>query len=232
MEGKGKLTCIIIEDEPIAAEVLADYVHQIPFLKLEGVFSDALFALEFLKTNPIELIFLDLHLPRLKGFDFLSTLKTKPYVIITTAYHEHALRGYEFGVIDYLMKPIEFSRFLQAVNKLPSTDKDVSSPDHYFFNVNKKMVKVYLEDVWYIESLKDYSKIYFNSEFIVTRMQIGMIESIFTAPKFRRIHRSFLIHVPKVKSYSSTEVEINGQLLPIGKTFKNELENWFNLSIN
>src|SRR5215218_8524539 len=113
-----KYNCIIVEDEPIAAEVLEDYVSQVPFLVLKGVCRDALYGIEFLQKEAVDVIFLDIHLPKLKGLDFIKTLKTPPKIIITTAYQEYALQGYELNVIDYLLKPIEFSRFLTAVNKL------------------------------------------------------------------------------------------------------------------
>jgi len=110
--------CIIVEDEPLAAEVLQDYVNQVPFLNMKGICSDAIYAMEMLKKEKIDLIFLDIHLPKLKGLDFIKTLKDPPQIIITSAYHEYALKGYELNVLDYLLKPIEFSRFLTAVNKL------------------------------------------------------------------------------------------------------------------
>ncbi|MEI9810650.1 MAG: response regulator [Bacteroidota bacterium] len=113
--------CIIVEDEPLAAEVLRDYIQQVPFLVLKGVCPDAIYAIELLQKEKIDLIFLDIHLPKLKGLDFIKTVKIPPHIIITSAYHEYALQGYEYNVLDYLLKPVEFSRFLMAVNKLTST---------------------------------------------------------------------------------------------------------------
>src|SRR5688572_9362842 len=151
-----KYKCIIIEDEPIAAEVLEDYIGQVPFLELRTVCRDAIYAMEFLQKEPVEVIFLDIHLPKIKGLDFIKTLKNPPKIIITSAYQEYALQGYELNVVDYLLKPIDFNRFLTAVNKihhhetsaLPSSSA-VSAEDrpHLFFNVSKRQVKVYIDDI-------------------------------------------------------------------------------------
>ena len=139
------IKCIIIEDEPIASDIMQDYIQNIPQLDLVECFSDALFALDFLRNNKVDLIFLDLHLPKLSGFDFLKSLKVPPKIIVTTAYHQHALEGYELNIVDYLLKPIEFSRLIQAVNKL-DVNVDLKKNEHsslskveepfQFFNVN------------------------------------------------------------------------------------------------
>ena len=157
-----KIKCIIVEDEPLAAEVLQDYILQVPFLQLKGICADAIYAMEMLQTEKIDLIFLDIHLPKLKGLDFIKTLKHPPHIIIVSAYHEYALQGYEYNVIDYLLKPVEFSRFLMAVNKLtqPATIEttiqvasQAGERPYIFFNVSKKKVKVFLDEVLYIRIL-------------------------------------------------------------------------------
>jgi response regulator of citrate/malate metabolism len=151
-----RFNCLIVEDEPLAAEVLQDYIKQVPFLSLKGICNDALFALEALQQQKIDLVFLDIHLPKLKGLDFIKTLKNPPRIIITSAYHEYALQGYEYNVVDYLLKPIEFSRFLMAVNKLnqsPVPERHIATflpaPERasLFFNVSKKKVKVFLDEI-------------------------------------------------------------------------------------
>lgn len=229
MTSNKKLTCLIIEDEPIAAEVLEDYIGQVAFLELKGICKDALFALDRLKNEPIDVIFLDIHLPKLKGLDFLKILKDKPQTILTTAYHQYALDAFEEDVVDYLMKPIEFSRFLKAVNKLQpksssrSKEESKASKDDRpfrFFNVNKKMVKVYIDEILYIESLKDYSRIVTENETLVTRGQIGEMEQLFTDFPFMRIHRSYIVSLEKVKAYSATEIEIEVKTFPIGRSYK------------
>lgn len=223
-----KLTCLIIEDEPIAAEVLKDYIQEISFLELKGICKDAIFALEKLNQEAIDVIFLDIHLPKLKGLEFLKTLLNKPQTILTTAYHEYTLQAFEEGVVDYLMKPIEFSRFLKAVNKLkqkesPKTNsilQPTSKRTFRFFNINKKKVKVYYDEVLYIESLKDYSRIFTSTTSLVTRGQIGEMEQLFRDHGFLRIHRSFIVALDKIKAYSATEIEIEGKNLPIGRSYK------------
>ncbi len=228
------LSCLIIEDEPIAADLLADYIQQVSFLELKGVCKDALFALDRLSQEPIDVIFLDIHLPKLKGLEFLEILQDKPQTILTTAYHQYAIDAFEADVVDYLMKPISFSRFLKAVNKLKRPDAFVqfssippeiaSSRPFRFFNVNKKKVKVFDDEVLYIESLKDYARIFTANGAIVTRGQIGEMEGILGKEHFLRIHRSYIVALDKIRAYSATEIEIDGKALPIGRSYKELVE--------
>ena len=225
-----KLNCLIIEDEPIAAEVLKDYIDQIAFLHLKEICTDAILALDFLRRAPIDVLFLDIHLPKLKGLDFLKTLQPKPQTILTTAYHEYALDAFDLGVVDYLMKPIGFPRFLKAINKLDQDQQPIKQimvpkeleakrPFH-FFNVNKKMVKVFIDEILYIESLKDYSRIFTIRGGITTRMQIGEVEILLKAHNFLRIHRSFIVALDQIQAYSATSIEIEQKSLPIGRSYK------------
>src|SRR5688572_15520991 len=161
-----KIKCIIVEDEPLAAKVLSDYVSQVPFLELKGTFKDAILATEHLRENTVDLIFLDIHLPKLKGMAFLKTLTHPPAVIITTAYHQYAVEGFELNVTDYLLKPIEFERFLVAVNRLNSRSNfgkevavEIETKDYLFLNVQKKKVRILFADILYIESQREYVKI-------------------------------------------------------------------------
>jgi DNA-binding LytR/AlgR family response regulator len=225
-----KFSCIIVEDEPLAAEVLLDYIAQIPFLVCKSICSDALQALEYLQKEKIDVIFLDIHLPRLRGLDFVKTLKSPPQIIITSAYREYALDGYELNVVDYLLKPISFNRFLMAVNKLKAqTSSDIlfsnqsaSSPEdsHIFINVNKKRVKIYLDEVLYIESRKEYISIVTKEKTFLTKFQLGEIDSQLDKSNFIRIHRSFIVARKKISAFNSAEVEINGQQIPIGRSYK------------
>lgn len=231
-----KYNCIIVEDEPLAAEVLQDYVKQVPFLDLKDICTDAIFAMEKLQIEKIDLIFLDIHLPKLKGLDFIKTLKNPPQIIVTTAYHEYALQGYEYNIMDYLLKPIEFNRFLMAVNKLKpsfntgevSTTVQVTEErKHLFFSVSKKKVKIYLDEILYIESLKEYIRIVAKSKSIITKFQLGQIEEILTKTNFLRIHRSFIVAKDKIDAYTATDVEINGKQIPIGRGYKDEVDSKF-----
>ena len=235
-----KLSCIIVEDEPLAAEVLVDYIQQIPFLQLVGNFPDALYALEAIKEENVDVIFLDIHLPKLKGLDFIKTLKQVPQIILTTAYHQYAIESYELEVVDYLLKPIDFFRFLKAVNKLEqSAGKQVpqnsalsnpSNKNFLFFQVNKKFVKVFLEDILYVESLKEYVRIHTTTQELVTRYQIGEIEQLLHDLDILRIHRSFLVVKNKIDAFSATTVEVGTIQLPIGRSYKilimKELKGW------
>lgn len=224
-----KYNCIIVEDEPLAAEVIKDYILQIPFLQLKGICTDALYAMEMLQKEKIDLVFLDIHLPKLKGFDFVKALKKPPQIIITSAYQEYALQGYELNVVDYLLKPIEFNRFLMAVNKLkePHT-ADTSAIAHpvaserasLFFNVSRKRVKVYIDEILFIESLKEYIRITTKDKSILTKFQLGQIEEMLAKNGFLRVHRSFLVAKNKIDAFSATDVEINGKQIPIGRSYK------------
>ncbi|HET9430685.1 MAG TPA: response regulator transcription factor [Chitinophagaceae bacterium] len=219
---------LIVEDEPLAAEILKDYIQQVPFLELKKVCGDALFAMEFMQKEKVDLVFLDIHLPKLKGLDFIKSLKTPPAIIITTAYQEYALQGYELNVVDYLLKPIEFSRFLTAVNKLNQGGRELASviqansteKASLFFSVNKKKVRIHLDDILYIESLKEYIRITTREKSIMTKFQLGQIEELLARNNFIRIHRSFLIAKDKIDAYTATEIEINGKQLPIGRSYK------------
>lgn len=224
-----KLSCIIVEDEPLAAEVLEDYIKQVPFLDLVNIYEDALFALEALKKQKVDVIFLDIHLPKLKGLDFIKTLKSPPQIIITSAYREYALDGYELNVTDYLLKPINFNRFLMAVNKLKNQqESEVSSVAvphageriHLLININKKKIKVFYDEILYIESRKEYINIVTEKESYLTKYQLTDIEAELDKASFMRIHRSFIVARNKIKAFNAAEVELGGQVIPIGRSYK------------
>jgi DNA-binding LytR/AlgR family response regulator len=223
--------CIIVEDEPLAAEVLQDYINQVPFLKMAAVCTDAIYAIEILRKEKIDLIFLDIHLPKLKGLDFIKTLKDPPHIIITTAYHEYALKGYEYNVLDYLLKPIEFSRFLMAVNKLKQTQSSETEQQlvkneerkSLFFNVNKKKIKIFLDEILYIESLKEYIRIITFNTTLITKFQLGQIDELLSQDNFLRIHRSYIVAKDKIDAFTATDVEINSKQIPIGRSYKEQV---------
>jgi DNA-binding LytR/AlgR family response regulator len=221
--------CMIIEDEPLATEVLQDHIRQVPFLKLVCSCSDAFFAMEQLQEFDIDLLFLDIHLPKMKGLDLLRVLKKPPKVIITSAYQEYAIEGYEFNVIDYLLKPIEFSRFLKAVNKLEQPREVVvaSRPAvpgaervYLLFIVGKKKVKVFLDEILYIESMKEYIRVNTKSKSVLTKFKLSQVDGLLRENNFLRIHRSFIVAKDKIEAFSATEVELGGKQLPIGRSYK------------
>ena len=223
--------CIIVEDEPLAAEVLQDYIRQVPFLKLIKTCSDAIYAMETLKEEKIDLVFLDIHLPKLKGLDFIKSLTNPPHIIITSAYHEYALEGHELNVLDYLLKPIEFKRFLKAVNRLSAVQEhteDVSQKpserEYLFFNVSKKKVKIFLDEILYIESLKEYIRVCTRQKTIITKFQLGEIEDILSKNNFLRVHRSFIVAKDKIDAFTATDVEVSGKQLPIGRSYKDVVQ--------
>ena len=226
-----KIRSIIIEDEPLAVKVLSDYILQVPFLELQGTFKDAIRATDFLRDNDTDLIFLDIHLPKLKGMAFLKTLVNPPAVIITTAYHQYALEGFSLNVTDYLLKPIEFERFLIAVNKVKTAQRDQrpndnqETKDFIFLNMQKKKVKILFSEILYIESQREYIKIMTTKKEYLSKMSTQEMEALLPAHLFKRVHRSFIVSISKIDSYSSEEVEVNGITIPVGRGYKDTLEN-------
>ena len=226
------IKCIIVEDEPLSAKVLADYISQVPFLELQGTFKDAILATEYLHHHTVDLIFLDIHLPKLKGMAFLKTLTHPPAIIITTAYHQYAVEGFNLNVTDYLLKPFEFERFLIAVNKVRKAQKEKSEPneiedkkDYLFLNVQKKKVKISFSEIVYIESQREYIKIVTTKKEYLSKLSTHEIEALLPPQLFKRIHRSFIVSVNKIESYTAEEVEVNGVSIPVGRGYKDSLEN-------
>lgn len=222
-----KINCIIIEDEPLATKILTEYIAEVPFLALQNTFKDAILATTYLRTNNVDLIFLDIHLPRLKGMAFLKTLTNPPEVIITTAYHEYAVEGFDLNVTDYLLKPFEFERFLIAVNKVKtaqleekSIPNSVDNKDYLFLSVQKKKIKILFADIIYIESQREYVKIITTKKEYISKISTHEIESILPTNLFKRVHRSYIVSTKKIESYTAEMVEVNGISIPIGKGYK------------
>lgn len=224
-----KLNCIIIEDEPLAIKILTDYISEVPSLTLQATFKDAILATEYLHEHTPDLIFLDIHLPKLKGMAFLKTLSNPPAVIITTAYHQYAVEGFNLNVTDYLLKPFEFERFLVAVNKVKAMQREklIETPeikDFIFLHVQKKKVKILFADILYIESQREYIKIVTTKNTILPKMGTHEIESLLPPALFKRIHRSFIVSINKIDSYTAEMVELNGISIPIGRGYREVLE--------
>ena len=224
------LSCLIVEDEPLAAGILEDYVHQVPWLRFVGRCPDALAAAEALRVQAVDALFLDIHLPGLKGLDFLRSLTHPPQVILTTAYHEYAIESYELGVVDYLLKPIDFERFLKAIQKFkvptaPATATATQTKPFRFFNVNKKMVRVWLDEIQYAESLKEYVRLCLpGKKNIVTKMQLGDLEKSLEGMGFVRTHRSFLVALRHVEAYTATDLVVDGVDLPFGRLYRDAVQ--------
>lgn len=226
-----KIKCIIIEDEPLAVKVLSDYILQTPFLELQATFKDAILATDWLRSDHTDLIFLDIHLPKLKGMAFLKTLANPPAVIVTTAYHQYAVEGFNLNVTDYLLKPFEFERFLTAVTKVRTIRNEKQKPveteetkDHLFLNVQKKKIKILFAEIIYIESQQEYIKLVTTKKVYFSKVTTSEMESILPTHLFKRIHRSYIVSVQKIDSYNSEMVEVNGISIPIGRSYKGILE--------
>jgi len=225
-----KIKCIIIEDEPLAVKVLSDYVSQTPFLELQATFKDAILATDWLRYNVTDLIFLDIHLPKLKGMAFLKTLVHPPAVIITTAYHQYAVEGFDLNVTDYLLKPFEFERFLVAVNKVRTSGGERAEArkeeikDHLFLNVQKKKVKILFSEIIYIESQREYIRIVTTKKEWISKMSTHEIEALLPANLFKRIHRSFIVALKRIDSYTADSLEVNGISIPIGRDYRDSIK--------
>jgi two-component system LytT family response regulator len=225
------IRCLIVDDEPPAREIIRRYIEQIPSLQLAGECGNAIEAFTLLQKKPVDLLFLDIRMPQLNGNDFLKALKNPPKVIFTTAYSEYALEGYELDAIDYLMKPIPFDRFLKAVNKVhqPTSNKietyavaeEKKNDPFVYFRADRKMIKVMLHDIIYIESMKDYVKVFTRNGTIITKQSISSVEAMLPEKSFVRTHRSFIISLDKIKSFTSELIEIDKTEVPIGKLYRN-----------
>ena len=226
-----KISCIIIEDEPLAVKNLSKYISQVPFLELKQTFRNAILAADYLHDNNTDLIFLDIHLPQLSGLDFLKTLIHPPAVIITSAYHQYALDGFNLNVTDYLLKPFPFERFFIAVNKVKAAQKEKQKQDEseetkdfIFLNVQKKKVKILFSEIVYVESQRAYIKIVTTKNEYISKMTTQEMEALLPENLFKRIHRSYIVSINKIDSYTAEMVEVNGISLPIGRGYRGTIE--------
>lgn len=228
------IRCLIVDDEPPARDVLRRYIAGIPLLQLAGECGNAVEALSLLQQQPVDLMFLDISMPQLQGNELLKILKNPPRVIFTTAHVEYALEGYELDVVDYLLKPVQFDRFLKAVNKayqvaapasisFAQQREELKKESFVYFRVDRKMVKVMLEDILYAESMKDYVKVFTRRGVIVTKQSISSLEAMLPEQSFVRTHRSFIVSVDKIRSFTSELIEIDKAEIPIGKLFRHSV---------
>lgn len=225
-----KTRCLIVDDEAPAIELLLNYAEMVESLEIVGTSHSAVKAFDMLKDRRVDLMFLDIQMPVLNGLDFLKSLKNPPAIILTTAYREYALEGYDFDIIDYLLKPIAFDRFLKAVDRYAhriggmEMKDHVSTdiPDHIFLNVNKTHHKVFFKDILYIESLKDYVRIHRAGDSLVVKGNLGSMMDRLPEAEFVRIHRSFGVSFRHITAYNQSEVEVAGVKLPIGMSYRDQ----------
>jgi DNA-binding LytR/AlgR family response regulator len=235
------IRCFVLDDEPLATDLLVDYINRLPDLELVGVSNSPTQALQLLQQTsatgaPIDVLFLDIQMPRLSGFDLLRPLGYRPKVIFTTAFREYALDSYEFDVLDFLIKPIPFDRFLQSVGKiyrfLPTAATPAETPepvtagvrDYQYFKVDKEMVKLYLDEILWIESLKDYVRIHTVTGPLVSYLRISYLEEKLPPNRFVRVHKSFIVALDHIQAISATYIRINNEEIPIGRIYKAKLE--------
>ncbi|MEM9723079.1 MAG: response regulator transcription factor [Bacteroidota bacterium] len=218
------MRCIIIEDQPPAQRILQKYIQDTGTLVLEGTFTNALQAMEYLKKNKVDLIFLDIHLPKLSGFSFLKVLPNPPAVILTTAFSEYALESYEFNVLDYLLKPFSFQRFLQAVAKVPlEQEKSGRETREIFVKSGHEHIKISLEDVLMIKSDRDYTEIYLPTGRHLSRKSLRYWLETLAPQLFFQVHKSYLVNIHKIERISANQVYLVGdKTAPIGRAYKDE----------
>lgn len=214
-----KITCIIVEDEPLARKRTQLYVQKTPSLQLLGSFENALEALEFLSKNEIDLIFLDIQMDELTGLEFLESANVKSKVIFTTAYEEYALESYELDALDYLLKPYTYPRFLKAVNKFPKENKVT---DYTFIKSGYHLEKVYFNDILFIEGMGDYRGIHTKDKKILTLQTFSNLAQILPHNNFKRVHKSYMVSVKKIDRIERTIVEIGKERIPISSTYKDD----------
>jgi two-component system, LytTR family, response regulator len=229
-----KLNCVIVEDEPLARNLLTEYVRKVPSLNLIEACSSPIVALDVLRNNAIDVLFLDVQMPELTGISLLKVLQKRPLVILTTAYSEYALQGYELDVVDYLLKPITFERFLRAVDKVtlrleskkPIPQAVLEKPSapaeqpFVFIKDGTKLVKVVFDDILYVEGLKDYVTIHLNNQKIVSLQRLKTLEEQLPSDKFIRIHNSFIVALRSIDVVHKNHVQIRNAQIPIGETYK------------
>ena len=219
-----KLNCIIIEDEPLALERTKGFVMKTPFLNLLATFDQALEGLAFLKSNSVDLLFLDLNMDELSGIELLESSKLDCKVIVTTAYSEYALKGYELNVSDYLLKPFTFERFLQAVDKIqaikPSAAKELA-PKFIFIKTENRLEKIDVDEILFIEGMRDYRRIHTTTKRIMTLQNFTELEQLLPANIICRVHKSYMVAIGKIDEIERSRIKIAKQIIPISETYRN-----------
>lgn len=232
------IKCIVIDDEPLALDLIENYISKTPFLELIGRYSNPMDAIEVLQNGEVDLLFLDIQMPELTGFDLLNIVKKRPHVIFITAYEEYAIKSYEQDAVDYLLKPISFDRFLKASNKVLNLTKttakegnsandthEIELKENYLFvKVDYKIVKIDIGNILYVEGLKDYCKIITTEQRVITRQTMTYIENKLPDNRFIRVHRSYIVALNKIKKIEGSSLVIDDKLIPIGNKYKEDFQ--------
>ncbi|HEU4552186.1 MAG TPA: LytTR family DNA-binding domain-containing protein [Chitinophaga sp.] len=230
-----KIKCIIVDDEPLSRELLENHIERIPFLELVKSCADAFDAIDVLQTDTIELLITDIQMPRINGLELIKSLSNPPFLIFATAFSNYAIEGYDLNAVDFLLKPISFERFLKAINKAkkdidqkngegPAVANNKQQVQHLFVKDGQRLSKILFEDILYIEGMKDYIKIVTKQRNIVTYMRMKSIEEVLPESQFIRIHKSYIIHVPAIKSVLGNSIElVNNESIIISKQHKQML---------
>ncbi|WGH75347.1 LytTR family DNA-binding domain-containing protein [Tenacibaculum tangerinum] len=225
-----KINCVIVDDEPVAREIIESFIAKTPNLTLVASCENAVEALQILQTQTIDLFFLDINMPEITGLSLAKIIHKKSQIIFTTAYRDYAVDGFNLHVIDYLLKPIAFERFLQAIQKVTETkpsfeisSKNEVPKDFMFVRADRKMVKINFEDILYIESLGDYVRVFTSNDTITTRETIRNFETTLPSNDFIRVHRSYIVSIPKITSYTNEYVEINRKAISISRSYKEDV---------
>lgn len=228
------IKCIIVDDEPMAREILENHLSRIDSIEIIGLCKSAVEAFNVLNAHSVDLIFLDINMPEISGLSFARSINKNIKVIFTTAYREYALDGFDLKAVDYLLKPISFDRLIQSIQKYRnesvdfreenSQDQTSEKSDYFFVRSNRKMIKIKFSELRYIESLSDYVKLFINGKAITTRETISSIEAKLPAKDFLRIHRSFIVSIDKIESFTQEFVEIENKAIPISRSYKNDVK--------
>lgn len=228
------MKCIIVDDEPLARELLTSYTEKVEDLRLLGTYCNAIEAFSALQHHQVDLMFLDIKMPQITGLDLIRSLKNPPQVILTTAYREYAYEAFDLDVVDYLLKPILFERFLRAISKIHQIKQPAENEEkqdaltktyedaYIYLKQDREMVKIFLKDILYIESLRDYVRVKTTLQQVISYQRISYLEEKLPDSKFLRIHRSYIIALDKVVSFTPQTVNIGKQNIPIGRYYKNE----------
>ena len=231
-----KTKCLVIDDEPLARDLMRSHIEKLENFEIVEECSDAMKALHALQNYPVDLMFMDIQMPQITGIEFLKTLKHPPKVIITTAYREYAIDGFELDVVDYLLKPITFERFLKSINKYFQVSQDDLTPEQsanptiqneeafIYVKENKKVIKIHLSEIVYVEGLSEYVQIYTENKKIITKTSMTNMEEKLPDSDFLRIHKSYIVSLPKIEAFTSSSIELNGKELPIGRSYKSSVQ--------